>query len=134
MRKQLSAASLRAVAIVGTFGARCWGLIAAFVFLLPGSFLTALSQETGAISGTIIGSWDGQPLPGVAVTVQGTTLATTTDAQGRFQLRDVAPGVRVVRFSRSGFASASVTDVAVIAGQVTRVDGVLRPEFYEMEG
>src|SRR4029079_7423381 len=33
----------------------------------------------------------------------------------------------------SGFAAATVTDVHVLVGQVSTVNGNLRPEFYEME-
>src|SRR6185503_5280938 len=36
-------------------------------------------------------------------------------------------------FSKSGFASAVVTDVRVLPGQTTSLNGNLRPEFYEME-
>lgn len=91
------------------------------------------AQETGAISGAIIEGWDGRPLAGVAVTVRGTTLATTTDAQGRYLLQGVPAGDQVVRFSRSGYATAVVTEVRVIPGQTTAANGTLRPEFYEME-
>jgi hypothetical protein len=44
----------------------------------------------------------------------------------------VPAGDQVVRFSRSGYA-AVVTDVRVLPGQVTTVNGTLRPEFFEME-
>lgn len=117
---------------MGAFGARLrrWILTA---LLVLGPILPARAQETGAIAGTIIEGWDGRPLGGVAVTVRGTTLATTSDAQGRFQLGGVPPGDQAVRFSRAGYAAALVTDVRVIAGQVTTVNGTLRPEFYEME-
>ncbi len=99
-------------------------------FFLPPS---ALAQDAGSISGLIIEGWDGRPLAGTTVTVRGTTLATTTDAQGRFLLGNVPVGDQVVRFSRSGYASAVVTDVRVLAGLTTTVNGTLRPEFYEME-
>ena len=91
------------------------------------------AQETGSITGVIIEGWDGRPLGGVTVTVRGTTLAATSDAQGRFQLSGVPAGDQVVRFSRSGYAAAVVTDVRVIPGQSTTVNGTLRPEFFEME-
>ncbi|MCC6271623.1 MAG: outer membrane beta-barrel protein, partial [Microbacteriaceae bacterium] len=42
-------------------------------------------------------------------------------------------GEQVVRFSRSGYATAAVTEVKVLAGQITTVNGTLRPEFYELE-
>jgi hypothetical protein len=91
------------------------------------------TQDTGSITGNLIEGWDGRPLAGVAVTVRGTTLATTSDAQGRFQLGGLPVGDHVVRFSRAGYATASVSDVRVLPGQSTTVNGTLRPEFYEME-
>jgi TonB-dependent receptor len=48
-------------------------------------------------------------------------------------LTGVPPGDAVLRFSKSGFAAAVVTDVRVIAGQNTVVNGAMRPEFFEME-
>ncbi|MGE3312240.1 MAG: TonB-dependent receptor [Limisphaerales bacterium] len=108
---------------------RFWALAVGLLFLARGAF----GQETGAISGTLLEAWEGKPLAGVAVTVRGTTLATTSDGQGRYQLSNVPVGDQVVRFSRSGYATAVVTDVRVLAGQTTTANGTLRPEFYEME-
>ncbi len=94
---------------------------------------SAADQETGAVAGVVVSTWDGTPLSSVAVSVRGTTLATQTDANGKYELKNVPPGDQVVRFSKSGFASVVVTDVRVLAGQTTRVNGNLRPEFYELE-
>lgn len=91
------------------------------------------AQETGAVSGIVVGSWDGTPLAGVVVTARGTTLAARTDAQGRYELKNVPVGDQVLRFSKSGFASAVVADVRVLPGQTTTVNGNLRPEFYDLE-
>ncbi len=93
----------------------------------------ARGQESGSVAGSVVSTWDGAPLSSVAVSVRGTTLATQTDASGKFELKNVPPGDQVLRFSKSGFASAVVTDVRVLAGQTTTVNGNLRPEFYEME-
>ncbi|MFO1487238.1 MAG: TonB-dependent receptor [Verrucomicrobiota bacterium] len=81
----------------------------------------------------VVSSWDATPLAGVSVTLRGTTLATQADPSGRFELKNVPPGNQVLRFSKSGYASAAVTDVRVLPGQTTTVNGNLRPEFYEME-
>lgn len=89
--------------------------------------------DAGGVAGSVIDSWNAQPLPGVTVMVRGTTLATTTDATGQYRIELVPPGDQALRFSKPGYASAVVTDVRVLAGQTTRVDGVLRPEFFEME-
>jgi hypothetical protein len=72
-------------------------------------------------------------LAAVIVTARGTTLAAQTDATGRYRLDNLPAGDNVLRFSKPGYASAVVTDVRVIAGQTTTVNGLLRPEFFEME-
>ena len=40
-------------------------------------------------------------------------------------LDHVPPGDHTLRFSRAGYATAVVTDVRVLLGQLSRVDGVL---------
>jgi outer membrane receptor protein involved in Fe transport len=107
-------------------------VLVAFLMFLAAA-CTAHAQDSGSVSGVVVSTWDGANIPGVIVTVRGTTLATQTDATGRYQLNGLPPGENVLRFSKSGFASAVVTDVRVIAGQTTPVNGSLRPEFFEME-
>ncbi len=102
----------------------------AFV-LLPHS--DARAQDGGTVSGVVVSTWDASPLAAVTVTVRGTTLAAQTDAAGRYELKNVPSGDQVLRFSKSGYATATVTDVRVLLGQTTTVNGNLRPEFYEME-
>jgi TonB-linked SusC/RagA family outer membrane protein len=42
--------------------------------------------QTVQITGTIVSSEDGQPLPGASITVKGTNVGTTTDFQGKYSL------------------------------------------------
>lgn len=55
------------------------------VLLLMCCWVPALAQEK-TVSGRVTGADEGMPLPGVSVTVKGTTIGTTTDADGRFTL------------------------------------------------
>jgi len=103
------------------------------LLLLMVVILNARAQDSGTISGVVVSSWDGTPVVGATVTVRGTTLATQTDASGRFELKNVPAGDQVLRFSKSSYASAVVPDARVLPGQTTTVNGNLRPEFYEME-
>ena len=100
------------------------------VLLLP---FAARAQGSGSVAGTVVSSWNAAPLAGVTVTVRGTTLAATADAGGRFELKNVPAGEQVLRFSKSGYASATVTEVRVLPDQTTTVNGNLRPEFYDLE-
>jgi outer membrane receptor protein involved in Fe transport len=112
------------------FVSRVFWLFAAIFWF---GILSVNAQDSGAVSGVVVNSFDGTPLPGATVTVRGTTLATQTDSAGRFELKGLPLGDQVLRFSKSGFAAAVVTDVRVVVGQTTTVNGNLRPEFYEME-
>jgi outer membrane receptor protein involved in Fe transport len=110
-----------------------WRIAFFISFLVLVLRTSSQAQEVGAVSGVVVSSWDGAPLSSVTITVRGTTLAAQTGADGRYQLNNVPPGDQVLRFSKSGFASAVVTDVRVLLGQTSTVNGNLRPEFYEME-
>ncbi|RME91662.1 MAG: hypothetical protein D6766_11555 [Verrucomicrobia bacterium] len=90
-------------------------------------------HSTGTIVGQVIDTWEAAPLPGVTVTVRGTTLAATTGPDGRFEMRGVPAGTHAVAFARPGYTRVVVTDVLVAEGQTSHVDANLRPEFYELE-
>lgn len=111
-------------------GTSSWWVIASLSLALLGR---AQETERGTITGTVIESWEGKPLAGVTVIVRGTTLAVTTDAQGRFQLSGVPPGVYTLQFSAPGYVRATLGEVLVAPGQTSPVTYSLRPEFYEME-
>jgi hypothetical protein len=113
------------------FKARLGWLLSLLVLVWPAS--TTRAQETGTLSGVVVNSWDGRPLPGVIITVRGTVLATTSDPTGRYRLEGVPAGEHSVRFSKSGFAQATATGVRVAPGLVRELPGALRPEFFEME-
>ncbi len=104
-------------------------LLVAFLALSVGVH----AQELGTVAGVVVNTWNASLLPGVVVTVRGTTLAAQTDSNGRYELKSVPPGDHVLRFSKAGYASAVVTDVRVLAGQTTTVNGNLRAEFFDME-
>ncbi|MGZ8937782.1 MAG: TonB-dependent receptor domain-containing protein [Limisphaerales bacterium] len=91
------------------------------------------SSDSGTISGLVLDNWTEQPLSGVIATVRGTTLATTTSADGRYQIKGVAPGQQTVVFSKSGYARAIVTEIRVASAQTSRADLAMRPEFFEMD-
>ena len=62
----------------------------------------ALAQN-GNISGTVTDGVSGQTLAGVVVSIESTTIATTTDRVGHYRLTNVAPGRVVVEVKRVGY-------------------------------
>lgn len=67
----------------------------------------AVQQEVVKLSGLVRDAENGDPLPGVTVSVKGTGIGTTTDANGRFLLNNVTPPATLV-FSYIGFSTQSV--------------------------
>lgn len=74
-------------------------------------FTPAFAQNT-AVTGTVTDQ-NGAGIPGVTVTVQGTNVATQTDAQGRYSIS--APGNGVLVLSSVGYGTSEVR----INGQTT---------------
>jgi TonB-linked SusC/RagA family outer membrane protein len=71
-----------------------------------------------SISGRVTSAEDGTTLPGVSVTIKGTSTGTQTDAQGRYQLSAASGSVLV--FSYIGTVSEEIT-----VGNATVIDVVL---------
>lgn len=84
----------------------------------------ALAQNK-RISGTVKGV-DGKPIAGATVLVEGTSIGTTTNAEGRFSVQAPADGMLVVSFI--GYASKSVN----IAGK-TRLDIALKEDTHAID-
>jgi hypothetical protein len=77
----------------------------------------------GIITGTATDT-DHQVLPGAQVRLDPGNIAVTTNQQGEFTIPNVAPGTYTLTVSYLGF-SPFTASVAVVAGQVAKVDAVL---------
>jgi TonB-dependent starch-binding outer membrane protein SusC len=97
--------------------------------LLPAG---AHAQATGRITGTVTEGASSRPLPGVAVTVQGTQLRAVTDPQGRYTIAGVAAGTRTLSASTLGFGTATRT-VTVAAGETATADITLASQAIGLE-
>lgn len=76
-------------------------LLALLFSLGQGMVGSAAYAQSQTATGTVVSKSDGQPLPGVAVLVKGTTVGTITDFDGKFNLQ-ADNGVTLV-FSFLGF-------------------------------
>ncbi|MDT0675258.1 SusC/RagA family TonB-linked outer membrane protein [Autumnicola musiva] len=79
----------------------CLSLFLGLTYFQPG-----FAQEGTTVSGTITSADDGLPIPGVNVTVQGTSTGTTTDFDGNYQIQVAADAVLV--FSYVGFETQDI--------------------------
>lgn len=82
----------------------CIGLAA---FLVFGLGYNSASAQTREITGTVVDSTDGTPLPGVNITVTGTSVGTSTNQQGRYSL-NVPTDADMLTFSFVGYVSKQV--------------------------
>ncbi len=106
------------------------GITAFLAFaLLP---LTLAGQQTGQITGRVMSS-EGEPLADVQVSLQGTTLGTLSNAEGRFLLLNVPVGIYQVNAQRLGFATRSQTNIRVAAGEQTVVNFTLSTQVLALE-
>ncbi|NDV95120.1 TonB-dependent receptor [Dysgonomonas sp. 521] len=77
------------------------------LLLTATTILRAQTTQNQPVSGTVISQTDEEPLPGVTVTVKGTTTATMTDVDGTYTI-NAANGQTLV-FSCVGFSAVEAT-------------------------
>ncbi|MCP4311404.1 MAG: SusC/RagA family TonB-linked outer membrane protein [Bacteroidetes bacterium] len=97
-----------------------------FLLFMAFGTLTMLGQAR-VVSGVVTGAEDGSPLPGVTVSVQGTTIGTITDASGNFQI-DVPDRSDVLLFSFVGLTSQKVS-----IGSQSQLDVVMKSDLLEID-
>lgn len=66
-----------------------------------------ISQQSTTVTGVVLSSEDGLPLPGVSIIVKGTTTGTVTDFDGNYSLT-VASSNAILEFSYLGFSSQEI--------------------------
>ena len=91
------------------------------------------ARAPGSIAGVVVDARQGEPLPGVNVSIEGTTTGTATDLKGRYRLTGLEPGTYDVRYSFVGFQDKTVTGVEVTAGEATRVEITLAEQTAQLD-
>ncbi len=94
------------------------------LFLLASVCLVAAAQTASPVRGLITDP-SGGAVPGATITVSnGSVVASLTksDAQGRYQTRDLAPGQYTIHIDAPGFARFEATGIQVVAGRRQSLD------------
>jgi iron complex outermembrane receptor protein len=102
-----------------------------FLFILLGCASNAWSQTTGSIRGRVTNRTGGAA-EAVSVGLQGQTQGDITDEQGRFQIRQVAPGQYTLVVTALGLKTEQQT-VTVAAGQTATVNFSLTENAAELK-
>src|ERR1043166_6372986 len=93
---------------------RTWVAVALAMLLGTGTAWAQTGADTGTVTGTVSDD-SGTGLSGAEVRVEGTTLHTSTDDKGHFEIAGVPAGPHSVRALMLGFKSA-LRSVTVAAG------------------
>jgi TonB-linked SusC/RagA family outer membrane protein len=99
-------------------------LILFSLFLMTGALVMA---QTVQIMGTVTSSEDGLPLPGVTISVKGTTLGTLSGADGKY-LISVPTSATTLVISYIGFKSQEIA----IEGK-TKIDALLAQDVFKVD-
>ena len=79
-------------------------LMAAMLFASIG---IALAQNTVTVTGKVVAESDGQPVAGAYVLVNGTTIGTITDGDGKFGIKAVPADAKEIIVTFLGMTTAS---------------------------
>ena len=102
----------------------------AMALLVP---LAAYGGNTGKIAGTIKDSQTGEPLIGVNVLVDGTSMGAATNLDGNYAILNVPPGTYSLTASAVGYAKKNVTQVSVSIDLTTTIDITLTSSAVQAE-
>lgn len=93
---------------------------------------TAWAGTTGKIAGVVTDKSTGEPIPGAAVSIVGTTWGALTDEEGRFVILNIPVGTYVLRSAIVGFTAVEVSNVGVNVDLTTVQDFSMGSEAVEM--
>lgn len=94
-------------------------ILAAWLMVWHGS---ANAGTTGKLAGEVKDKETGEPLPGVNVVLEGTTIGGVTDADGRYYILLIAPGTYNVTASLISYQAVQISNVKVNVDLTTTVN------------
>ncbi len=103
-------------------------LVALLVMCLP---MFVWAGTTGKIAGSIKDAETGEPLPGVNVVVEGTTLGAATSAKGQYSILNIPPGEYTLVATMIGYKKHIVENVQVSIDLTTTINFQLEPTVLE---
>ncbi|MGY3091418.1 hypothetical protein ACVWYF_004485 [Hymenobacter sp. UYAg731] len=83
---------------------------------------TTRAQNPGTVAGTVRDRATQEALPGVSITLDGTSFGTATDAEGHYRLPGVPAGAYNLRAAFVGYDALLRADVAVSSGNVNTLN------------
>ena len=107
------------------------GLILLLLQFLLGSLL--FSRDKGTIRGTVVNEENNKPIFGVNILIKGTVIGTTTDEQGKFEIKNIPPGTFTMLFSHIGYKNKIFDSIIVTADTTVIMDITLKESAVAMD-
>ena len=102
------------------------------VLLIFGS--AAFAGTTGKIAGIIKDKDTGERLPGVAITIEGTTMGAAANEKGEYFILNVTPGIYKLKANLIGYTSVEIDQVQVLLDLTTTINFELSVQAVEVRG
>ncbi len=81
-----------------------------------------LIAQNGSITGKINDAKTGEELIGVTITLEGTSIGTTSDYEGNFKLQNIKPGIYNIVFSYVSYAKKTLQGVTIAPGKTETIN------------
>ncbi|HEY6906837.1 MAG TPA: TonB-dependent receptor, partial [Ignavibacteriaceae bacterium] len=94
-------------------------VISIYLFTLS---VSVFAGTTGKITGRVVDSETGEPVPGCNIIIEGTTLGAASNQDGEFFIINIPPGTYTVRASMVGYKTYRVQNVKVLMDLTTTVE------------
>ncbi len=95
--------------------------------------LGAYAGTTGKIAGKVREAQTGEPVAGVSVLLEGTTIGASTNIDGDFVIVNVPPGTYTVAVSGVGYQKKRYTNVKVSIDFTTRLEAQISSDVISLE-
>ncbi|MBT1698655.1 outer membrane beta-barrel protein [Fulvivirgaceae bacterium PWU4] len=89
--------------------------------------------QNGTISGTVTDSKSGETVVGANVVIQGTTVGSPTDIDGKFTIQNVKPGTYNLSVTFVTYKAHTIPDVVVEGGKITTIQVQMQEDVSELQ-
>ncbi|MGD8782316.1 MAG: TonB-dependent receptor [Ignavibacteria bacterium] len=91
------------------------------IFILCCSFISISAQSKGGITGKVSDAFDGEPLYGANVFIEGTAIGTATDFDGSYRITGLDPGNYILVFRYLGFETKK-EEIQIVENRIIQLD------------
>ncbi|MBN2572785.1 MAG: TonB-dependent receptor [Ignavibacteriales bacterium] len=99
-----------------------------WIFILSFSVINLYAGNTGKIAGKVIDAETGEPLIGINIIIEGTSMGAASAVDGTFIINNIPPGTYTIIASGVGLQKKRIENVKVSADFTTRLDFELASE------